>query len=129
MSVTDHSLLFVSRGAIVSTAVLCSQFSFVTYGPTGPTFSPDQHWVLVDVLGPKAPGAIVATHALVEVRSGRIVFADDFARVLGIVNPPGTLAWASGRRQTLRYGDDKTVSLPERDGKALPIKRCATQLP
>lgn len=125
MSVTDRALLLVSGGNIVSTALVCPGYTFDGFGNGGPRFSPDQHWVLVDVLGPYAPGNVARTHALVNVRSGRLVFAPEFARILGVPNLSDALSWASGERATLRYADGKTFALHDPPRVALPLERCA----
>ncbi|GAC1444343.1 MAG: hypothetical protein NVS3B17_21020 [Vulcanimicrobiaceae bacterium] len=124
MSVTDRALLFDSGGTIVSTAVLCPGYAFVQYGSGGPRFAPDQHWVLVDILGPYAPGNVIRTHVLVDVRTGTLVRATAFRRVLGLPDAPDSLAWASGERQTLRYPDGATHDVSDARG-TLPREPCA----
>ena len=123
-SVTDRAIVLASDAAIVSTATLCPGYTFVSFGVGGPTFSPDQHWLLVDVLGPYTPGNVARTHALVDVRTGRLVFATEFARLLGIPDAPDALSWASGERETLRYGDGHTRALVEPPKRPLPERRC-----
>jgi hypothetical protein len=113
-----------SSGHIISTATLCPGYEFAQLGAAGPKFSPDQHWVLVDVLGPFEPGNVQRNHAIVDVHSGRFVVSPDFPKYLGV---PGTLlplAWASGLRATLRYQDGKTANVHDPPLQAFPQSPC-----
>jgi hypothetical protein len=114
ISTSDSQLRFSSDGKTIATATLCPGYQFDQFGVTGPTFSPDLHWVLVDVLGPFEPGNVARNHALVEVATGAIVPAAAFPEYLGVRSTPDALAWASGERQTLHYasGADATVHEP-----------------
>ncbi len=119
LSVIDNS------GHIISTATLCPGFEFAQLGAAGPKLSPDQHWVLVDVLGPFEPGNVQRNHAIVDVRNGRFVVSSDFKKFLGV---PGTLlplGWASGLRATLRYADGTTASLHDPPLQGFPQAPCA----
>ena len=129
VTLTSRALTVLETdGHIISTATLCPGFEFSQFGPTGPQFSPDQHWILVDVLGPYQPGNVGRNHVLIHVATGRIVTSANFQTYLGVPATLETLAWASGERQTLRYHDGKTAALrePSRD---LPEQRCAPAAP
>ncbi len=115
LSVIDHS------GRIVSTATLCPGFEFAQLGAPGPKLSPDQHWVLVDVLGPFEPGNVQRNHAIIDVRDGHFIVSTDFSKYLGVPGSLQPLAWASGERATLRYQDGKEATL--RDPSLLPFPR------
>ena len=117
-----------SDGHIISTATLCPGYQFDQFGRTGPRFSPDQHWILVDVLGPFAPGNVERNHVLVHVTTGRLVTSPNFQRYLGVPATSQTLAWASGERETLRYEDGKTATLRD-PPRELPAQTCAPPTP
>ncbi|GAC1310597.1 MAG: hypothetical protein NVS2B3_06090 [Vulcanimicrobiaceae bacterium] len=125
LSLTDRSIVFASDGAVVSTALLCPDYAFDTFGPGGPRLSPDQHWLLVDVRGPFAPANVPRTHALVDVRSGALVLSPDFPMLLAIPAATGELSWASGERATLRYRPGSTVRLHEPLRRRVPPVACA----
>ena len=114
IATSDSTLQFSSGGRVISTATLCPGYTFDQFGVTGPTFSPDLHWVLVDVLGPFEPGNVARNHAIIEVTTGAIVPSAEFPEYLGVRSSPDALAWASGERQTLHYtsGADATVHEP-----------------
>jgi hypothetical protein len=124
VSTSENALSFSSGGRTLSTATLCPGYEFDQFGLTGPTFSPDLHWVLVDVLGPFEPGNVARNHALIEVATGAIVPSSEFPK-LGVRTTLTPIAWASGRRQTLHYdsGADATVRDPARP---LPRPVCRT---
>ena len=125
LTLTNTALSVVDgTGHIISTATLCTGFEFVQLGVAGPKLSPDQHWVLVDVLGPFEPGNVQRNHAIVDVRSGRFVVSSDFKKYLGV---PGTLlpiAWASGQRATLRYEDGALATLHDPPLQGFPQTPC-----
>lgn len=126
LSLTERALMLVSRGAIVSTAAICPGFTFVGFGNGGPHLSPDQHWVLVDILGPYAPGNVPRTAALVYVRSGAVVRSPDFPSTLGIPNATAGVSWVSGERATLRYANGKTAGVHDPPFRPLPVERCSS---
>ena len=129
VTLTSRALTVLETdGHIVSTATLCPGFEFSQFGRTGPQFSPDQHWILVDVLGPYEPGNVGRNHALIHVATGRLVTSANFQKYLGVPATLETLAWASGERETLRYHDGKTASLRE-PPRNLPEQRCAPATP
>jgi len=103
---SQRTLSFTSGGTLISTVTLCPGAVFQQIGTGGPTFSPDLHWVLVDVVGPFEPGNVPRSHAIVDVRTGGIVLAPAFPAYLGVPFTLGGLAWASGQRATLRYADN-----------------------
>jgi len=103
---------------------VCAGYTFDSFGNGGPQFSPDQHWVLVDVRGPYTPGNVARTHVLVNVRTGHLVFAPNFLRTLGVPNASDALAWVSGERETLRYGSGATHALVDPPKSQLPLERC-----
>lgn len=125
LSPTDASITIDTNGRVISTAELCPGFAFVQFGAAGPKLSPDQHWVLVDVLGPFAPGNVQRTHALVAVLSGRIVTGPDFPGYVGVPNSRDPVMWASGRRAALRYADGSTATVHDPPLRPLPERRCA----
>jgi len=131
MTLTDGSLALVDgRGRLISTAVLCPGLTFDGLGRSGPTLSPDQHWVLVDVLGPYLPGDVARRHALVQVRTGRFVTSADFRRYLGVAPAStGILAWRSGERATLVYPDGSSGRVPDPPLRPLPAPTCAPPTP
>jgi hypothetical protein len=131
LSVTDRSLTFDHNGAVLSTAVICPGFTFDRFGITGPRLSPDNHWVLIDVIGPYTPGNVPRTHALVEVETGALVLAPNFPTYLGVPTALEPLAWASGRRATLAYQNGKFATIHEPLAKRIPALACApgTALP
>lgn len=130
VSLTTRALTILeSNGHIISTATLCPGFAFDQFGGTGPRFSPDQHWILVDVLGPYAPGNVGRNHALIHVTSGRLVTSTNFEHYLGVPATLETLAWASGERETLRYHDGKTATLRDPPLRELPEQACAPPTP
>ena len=92
----------------------------------GPKFSPDQHWVLVDVLGPFEPGNVARNHAIVDVRTGRFITSADFPHFLGVPSTSQPVSWASGQLATLRYSDGTTVALRDPALHAFPFSRCET---
>ena len=114
IATSDSQLRFSSGGRTIATATLCPGYKFDQFGVTGPTYSPDLHWVLVDVLGPFLPGNVARNHALIEVATGGIVPSAEFPEYLGVRSTSDTLAWASGQRQNLHYaaGPDATVLEP-----------------
>ncbi len=122
---TDRSLTLASNGAIVSTAVICPEFAFDSFGVGGPHFSPDQHWILVDIRGPFAPGNVARNHALVNVRSGAVILSPDFPSVLEIPIAADGVSWASGERSTLRYTNGKTFALRDPIRRPLAKRVCA----
>ena len=124
VTLTDRALTFDHDGHVLSTAVVCPGYVFDSFGPTGPQFSPDNHWLLVDVKGPFTPGNVPRTHALVRVATGDIVLAPNFPAYLGIPTSLEPMAWASGRRSTVAYGDGKSATLEE-PHRAIPPQRCS----
>jgi len=124
VSVTDRAIVIDDRGHVVSTATICPGFAFDMLGVGGPQFSPDRHWVLVDVRGPFEPGNVPRNHALVRVATGGIVLSSDFPRYLGVPSSLDPVAWASGDRATLRYKDGTTANLKEPPLHPLPAARC-----
>jgi len=118
-------VLLDSHGAVVSTALVCPGYTFDSFGNGGPRLSPDQHWVLVDVRGPLSPGNVVRTHALINVRTGGLIFATAFPSLLRVPSTNDGLTWASGERSTLRYADGKTYALVDPPRVPLPVERCA----
>lgn len=125
VSVTDRSLTLASDGAIVSTAVICPGYAFDSFGSGGPHFSPDQHWILVDIRGPFAPGSVPRNHALVNVRTGTVVASPDFPTMLEIPSAPDGVNWESGERSTLRYANGKTAALRDPMRKSVAKLVCA----
>jgi hypothetical protein len=119
ISATDRSLVFDSNGTIVSTALLCPGYTFDAFGSGGPRLSPDQHWVLVDVRGPYEPGNVARAYVLAYVRSGVVVFGNEFPTAVGAPSPADRIDWSSGERATLRYKDGRTYRLvdPPREVK------------
>jgi hypothetical protein len=130
LSLTNSAISVIDRtGHIISTATLCPGYEFVQLGVAGPKFSPDQHWVLVDVLGPFEPGNVARNHAIVDVHSGRFVVSADFPHFLGVPSTSLPVSWASGELATLRYSDGKTASLRDPALHAFPNLRCAVTAP
>jgi hypothetical protein len=129
LSLTTRALTFDHDGRIVSTAIVCPGYEFDQFGTTGPRFSPDNHWVLVDVKGPFTPGNVPRTHALVEVTSGRIVLAPNFQTYLGIPPSLEPIAWASGQRATVAYPNGKSAPIHDPPLRALPAERCGAGTP
>lgn len=127
VSLTARSLTLASDGVVISTALVCPGYAFDSFGNGGPRLSPDQHWVLVDIRGPFAPGNVPRNHALVNVRTGTVIAAPDFPALLDIPAAPDALAWASGERSTLRYASGKTVPLRDPLRRAVPKLRCAAE--
>ncbi len=122
---TPHTLTFTSDGVVLSSATLCPAFAFDTLGVGEPTFSPDLHWVLVDVLGPFEPGNVARTHAIIDVRTGGLVLGPDFPAYVGVKTTTGTVAWASGELATLRdQSDGHTANLRDPPLRPLPITSC-----
>jgi hypothetical protein len=124
VSATPRSLTVDHNGTVLSTALVCAGYAFDRFGKTGPTFSPNQHWILIDVLGPYAPGNVPRTHALVQVATGAIVLAPDFPVYLGIPATIEAPAWASGRLATLTDAKGKTFAVPDPPLRAIPGERC-----
>ncbi len=125
LTLTDTALSIVDRaGRIVSTATLCPGYQFAQLGIPGPKLSPDQHWILIDVLGPYQPGNVARNHAIVDVRDGRLITAPDFPRYLGVPATLQSLEWASGERATLRYHDGKTAALHDPPLVPFPERPC-----
>ncbi len=127
VSLTARSLMLVSDGDVISTALVCPDYRFAAFGSGGPHLSPDQHWVLVDIRGPFTPGNVPRNHALVNVRTGAVIAAPDFPSVLGIPAAPDALAWVSGERSTLRYANGKTIALHDPLKRPVPRLRCLPQ--
>jgi hypothetical protein len=125
VSATAGALTFDHDGAILSTALVCPGFTFDSFGATGPKLSPDNHWALVDVVGPYTPGNVARTHALVQVTTGAIVLAPNFPTYLGIPASLEPLAWASGERSTLAYPGGKFATLREPPLRPIPSVSCA----
>ena len=125
IATSDRMLRFSSDDKTISTAILCPGYQFDQFGVTGPTFSPDLHWVLVDILGPFEPGNVARNHALVEVTTGAIVRSPEFPEYLGVPSTADPLAWASGERQTLHYakGSDGAVKVPPL--RPIPLSPCS----
>lgn len=120
----DSMTVLDANGRILSTALACPGYEFAQFGASGPKFSPDQHWILVDILGPLDPGNVGRNHAIVDVRTGGYVVGSDFPRALGVAATTKPVSWASGRFAALRY-DDGTVSAPiDPGGRRLPVRRC-----
>ncbi len=126
IATTDRTLSFSSDGRTISTATLCPGYVFDQFGTSGPTFSPDLHWVLVDVLGPFEPGNVARNHALVNVTTGAIVRSSEFPQYLGIPSTLDALAWASGERQTLRYTKGPDRRVVEEPLHPIPTPACQT---
>jgi len=118
MLTSDRVLTFTTDGRTISAATLCPGYQFDQLGTGGPVFSPDRHWVLVDVLGQFTPGNVARNHALVSVATGGLVLAPDFPRYAGIPMTLDPLTWASGQRATLRYKNGQAK--PVRDPPPLP---------
>lgn len=125
VSATPRTLTFDHDGTVFATAVICPGFAFDTFGTAGPKFSPDNHWLLVDVIGPYEPGDVPRTRALVEVPTGRVVLAPNFPEYLGVPTTLQPIAWASGQRATLAYPNGKSATLHEPPLRAIPPERCA----
>ena len=125
VATTDRTLRFTSGDVTLSTATLCPGFTFDQFGLTGPMFSPDFHWVLVDVLGPFLPGNVARNHALVEVLTGAIVSSPQFPDYLGGPSSLDPDAWASGQRQTLAYKDGRSAVVREPPLRPIPPQRCS----
>jgi len=111
ISATDRSIVFDSNGTIVSTALLCPGYTFDAFGSGGPRLSPDQHWVLVDVRGPYEPGNVARTYVLAYVRTGVVIFGNEFPTAVGAPSPADRIDWSSGERATLRYKDGRKYRL------------------
>ena len=127
LSLTDSALSVIDGvGHIISTATLCPGYEFVQLGVAGPKLSPNQHWVLVDVLGPFEPGNVARNHVIVDVHTGRFVTSADFPHFLGVPSTSLPVSWASGQLATLRYSDGKTVALRDPALRAFPDPRCET---
>jgi hypothetical protein len=125
LSLTNSAISVIDgMGHIISTATLCPGYEFVQLGVAGPKFSPNQHWVLVDVLGPFEPGNVARNHAIVDVRSGRFIVSADFAHFLGVPGTSLPVAWASGELATLRYSDGHTAPLRDPALHAFPTPHC-----
>jgi hypothetical protein len=124
ISTSDSELEFSSDGKTIATATLCPGYKFDQFGVTGPTFSPDLHWVLVDVLGPFEPGNVARNHALVEVATGAIVPSSAFPEYLGVRSTPDALQWRSGERQTLHYQSGADATVPEPTLRPVPRPSC-----
>ncbi len=124
VSVTESTISFAHDGTVLSTAVVCPGLTFDGFGASGPKLSPDNHWALVDVLGPYTPGNVPRTHALVEVTTGAIVLAPNFPAYLGIPSSLEPLAWASGQRATVAYPNGKSATLHDPPLHAIPTERC-----
>lgn len=124
-STNDSIVVVASDGRIISTTVACAGFRFAQFGEAGPKFSPDQHWILVDLLGPLEPGNVPRVHAIVDVRHGGFVIDRDFTRYLGIAASPKALSWASGRRAAIRYDDGSAAEIEQRRVRPFPAERCA----
>ncbi len=116
-------------GSVLSTATVCPNYEFDTLGVGGPTLSPDLHWILIDVRGPFEPADVPVTHALIQVTTGALVTAPDFPAYVGVPSTRGALAWASGERATLRYGDGKLATVKDPPLRALPALDCSRPLP
>ena len=127
VSVTSDSLLVDSDGRVISTARVCPGYQFVTFGASGPKFSPNQHWILVDVRGPFTPGNVERNRALVHVASGALIASPDFPKYAGVPSTLDALAWASGERATLRYANGKTARVAEPPLHPFPAQRCASE--
>jgi hypothetical protein len=122
---SERTLTFASGDAVISTVTLCPGQVFDQFGIGGPTFSPDFHWVLVDVLGPFAPGNVTRNHALIDVRTGGLILAPRFPAYVEVPSTLGGLSWASGLRATLRYAPDgRTADLHDPPLRPLPIPSC-----
>jgi hypothetical protein len=120
-----RTLTFTSDGVVLSSATLCPAFAFDVLGVGEPTFSPDLHWVLVDVLGPFEPGDVPRTHAIIDVRTGGLVLGPDFPAYVGVPSTTGGLSWASGELATLRYeSGGRTVNLHDPPLRPLPVTNC-----
>jgi hypothetical protein len=124
VTMTARAIVVDDAGHVVSTATICPGFAFDALGVGGPQFSPDRHWVLVDVRGPFEPGNVPRNHALVQVTTGAVVLSADFPRYLGVPSSLDPIAWASGDRATLRYKDGSTATIKEPLLHALPATRC-----
>lgn len=125
-SITDRAVTFDSDGVVLSTAVVCPGYAFDQFGRSGPTFSPDNHWLLVEVKGPFTPGNVPRTAALVQVMTGAIVFAPSFPTYLGVPTTLEPIAWASGRRATLAYAEGKSATIHDPPLHPIPALHCAT---
>jgi hypothetical protein len=123
-SVTDRAITFVHDGTVLSTAVVCPGYAFDQFGSSGPKFSPDNHWVLIDVRGPFTPGNVPRTEALVQVTTGAIVFAPNFPAYLGVPAALQPIAWASGERATLAYPGGRSATLHDPPLHPIPALRC-----
>lgn len=123
-AISDHSLTFSSGDKVISTATLCPAYNFDQFGAGGPTFSPDFHFVLVDVLGPFTPGNVPRNRALITVATGGIVLAPDFPSYAGVPLTLDKLSWASGQRATLRYSNGHTATVHEPPPHPFPLAHC-----
>ncbi len=123
-SITDRAVTFDSNGVVLSTAVVCPGYAFDQFGRSGPTLSPDDHWLLVVVKGPFTPGNVPRTSALVQVATGAIVFAPSFPTYLGIPTTLEPVAWASGRRATLAYASGQSATIHDPPLRPIPALRC-----
>jgi hypothetical protein len=123
--VQDRTLTVVSGTALLATATLCPGFAFDPLGVGGPRLSPSLHFVLVDVLGPFAPGDVRRTSAIVDVATGAVVLAPDFPQYFGVPSSALPLQWVSGERAVLRYDDGKTAAVREPPLKPLPPPGCS----
>jgi hypothetical protein len=125
MAESNGRLTFSSNNGVLSTTAVCPGYRFDQLDTGGPTFSPDFHWVLVDVLGPFEPGNVPRNHALIYVASGRMILAPQFPYYVGVPATTDTLSWASGRRAALRYTNGKSVTVHDPPLHPLPPERCA----
>jgi len=124
IATSDRTLTFSSAGKLISTATLCQGYTFDQFGAGGPKFSPDFHFVLVDVLGPFTPGNVPRNRALVAVATGGIILAPDFPGYAGIPITLDKLSWASGQRSTLRYANGHTATVHDPPPRAFPLAHC-----
>ncbi len=130
LTLTNQSLTILTNdGRIISSAIVCPGYQFDQLGVAGPRLSPDQHWVLVDILGPFAPGNVVRNHAIVQVRTGRYVISPQFKRYLGAPVTLRPLHWASGRLATLGYEDGTSADLHDPPRVPFPAVACAPPTP
>ena len=125
MTESNGALTFSSGNGVLSTATVCPGYRFDQLDAGGPTFSPDFHWVLVDVLGPFEPGDVPRNHALIYVPSGRMILAPQFPYYAGVPSTTETISWASGQRATLRYANGKSATVHDPPLHPLPAQRCA----
>ena len=126
LSITDRAITVDSAGRVLSTATLCPGFAFDAIGNGGPHFSPDLHWVLVDIRGPFTPGNVPRNHALVDVATGGIATSGMFATYLGVPSTLRPLGWVSGERATLRYADGTTHAVHDPPLRPMPAAPCTS---